>query len=210
MEKVLFYIDGNIGLGKSTLMSKLEENKNYNVIDEPLSKYCSFYEKYNPLSMFYEKKITNFEFFSYLYHGVWFPMINDLVYGKTPVICRGVHSGAYIFGTDESSSFISSLKDHIAKEYISILKKKYERIVVLYLQLDPDECYRRLKERNREEESGVTLEYINDLHNLHEKIFSGKHEEIGFDVIKINVSNLTREEVHSCVKDAIENVINTS
>lgn len=39
----------------------------------------------------------------------------------------------------------------------------------IYLQTDPKVCYQRLVKRNRSEEVGVSLEYLELLHNKHEK-----------------------------------------
>ena len=38
----------------------------------------------------------------------------------------------------------------------------------IYLQADPEICYKRLLKRNRSEEAGVPLQYLQLLHNKHE------------------------------------------
>jgi deoxyadenosine/deoxycytidine kinase len=40
--------------------------------------------------------------------------------------------------------------------------------VILYLRLDPADCYERLKFRDRKEESTVDLNYLTALHNKHD------------------------------------------
>lgn len=206
MEKVLFYIDGNIGLGKSTLLDMLQDDEKYHVADEPMEKYCEF-DIFRPLQMFYNDEISGFQFFTYLYSVVWMPLLDELQPGKIPVVCRGAHTGAYVFGNDDNKPFDIALKDRMAKMYAKTLKKKYERVIVIYLQLSPEECYRRIRERDRVEESGVTLEYITEIHNMHEKFFSGKHEELGFEVLKIEVSGRSREDVQTLVKKCIDDIL---
>ena len=39
----------------------------------------------------------------------------------------------------------------------------------IYLQTDPIICYKRLLKRNRQEEAGVSLEYLQQLHDKHEQ-----------------------------------------
>ena len=39
----------------------------------------------------------------------------------------------------------------------------------IYLRADPSTCYSRLTERARSEETGVTMEYLDNLHRKHEQ-----------------------------------------
>ena len=39
----------------------------------------------------------------------------------------------------------------------------------IYLKADPDVCSERMARRNRSEEGGVKLEYLEQLHNMHEQ-----------------------------------------
>lgn len=44
----------------------------------------------------------------------------------------------------------------------------------IYLRVPPQECYERLKARNRSEEAGVPLSYLQDLHDHHERLLIDK------------------------------------
>ena len=44
----------------------------------------------------------------------------------------------------------------------------------IYLQAGPETCYQRMCKRSRGEESGVTLDYLEDLHYFHDQIFIHK------------------------------------
>jgi len=49
--------------------------------------------------------------------------------------------------------------------------------IVIYIRTEPDICYQRLKKRGRQEEVGViTQTYIDNLHDLHEKIFNKSNQ----------------------------------
>jgi len=43
---------------------------------------------------------------------------------------------------------------------------------IIYLRASPEKCLDRMKERARDEESSVPLEYLNELHNYHESWLS--------------------------------------
>jgi len=46
---------------------------------------------------------------------------------------------------------------------------KYIFYFLVYLRTDPEIAYQRIKTRNRFEEKDVSLEYIQHLHELHDK-----------------------------------------
>ncbi|KAL8597677.1 hypothetical protein ACOMHN_012644 [Nucella lapillus] len=45
---------------------------------------------------------------------------------------------------------------------------------MVYLRASPETCHERIKIRNRSEESCVSLEYLQDLHTLHENWLMNK------------------------------------
>lgn len=51
--------------------------------------------------------------------------------------------------------------------------------LVIYLRTTPEVAYQRLKARARSEEKIVSLEYLQDLHNLHEKWLQQGAEVLG-------------------------------
>ena len=58
--------------------------------------------------------------------------------------------------------------------------------IYVYLFLDPEKCLERIKKRARKEEANITLEYLRQLHEKHEK-WMAENEKKGIKVIKINV-----------------------
>ena len=51
----------------------------------------------------------------------------------------------------------------------------------IYLRSDPDTSYKRIKERNREEESCVELDYLKTIHRLHEEWLTGRDDVLTLD-----------------------------
>lgn len=48
---------------------------------------------------------------------------------------------------------------------------KVEQMKIIYLRCSPERCYQRTKQRNREEEEEIPLEYLELIHSKHEKWF---------------------------------------
>ena len=61
--------------------------------------------------------------------------------------------------------------------------------LVIYLRTTPEVAYQRLKARARSEEKIVSLEYLQDLHNLHEKWLQQGAEVLGSSSFKILISD---------------------
>lgn len=63
----------------------------------------------------------------------------------------------------------------------------------IYLRVSPELCLKRLKERNRSEEAGVSLEYLQHIHECHEqllieKIIDGKSVDFSVLVLDGNLN----------------------
>lgn len=86
----------------------------------------------------------------------------------------------------------------------------------IYLRASPDTCHQRMKSRKREEEGGVSLEYLRDLHEKHESwLFpsqSGNHGVLSINKLPRHVDNslhpdirdrvfyLEGDHMHSCIQ----------
>ena len=67
--------------------------------------------------------------------------------------------------------------------------------LVIYLRTSPEVAYERLKARSRSEEKIVSLEYLQDLHNLHEKWLQQGAEVLGGGKILVIDANEDIESV---------------
>ncbi len=52
---------------------------------------------------------------------------------------------------------------------------------VFYLQVPPEVCFNRLKQRARTEEVGVSLQYLQQLHELYEQLYSNSDSVVIVD-----------------------------
>lgn len=65
--------------------------------------------------------------------------------------------------------------------------KNYEKYLldqVIYLKTPSDECHRRLNKRGRFEESGIPLEYLEQLEERHQDWFTD--EKNNFEILQID------------------------
>lgn len=60
-----------------------------------------------------------------------------------------------------------------------IEKNKCDLDIIFYLRSTPEICMERMKNRNRLEESNITIEYLQKLHNFHEKWLNSEVPKTG-------------------------------
>ena len=93
----------------------------------------------------------------------------------------------------------------ILKDWSKFLLKHFPKLhpsLVLYLRSTPEIAYERMLSRNRPEEMGISFEYINQLHLLHENWLHlpGQYEEftgdfnIESEIFEIN-ANLKKDSI---------------
>jgi deoxyadenosine/deoxycytidine kinase len=172
MPPIIIYIEGNIGTGKSTFLKQLDDNTlktkyNYDVIYEPVDEW----QKVGVLEKFYsDPKKYCYLFQSYCLF-TRFQLLQKLDDKLNYVfIERSIFSDKYVFAN--GCRKLGQLEDI---EY-NIYNKWFDEFLLkhplnyhhIYLQVDPKICLERINQRNRGEESGITLEYLTLLHNQHE------------------------------------------
>ena len=71
-------------------------------------------------------------------------------------------------------------------------KLKDFRVVHLYLRCLPNVAYERQQSRQRQEEDGITLEYLTQIHEQHEKWLLSPHTK---DVVVVDVSTISVSQI---------------
>ena len=73
----------------------------------------------------------------------------------------------------------------------------------IYLRASPDTCHKRMMLRKRADEGGVSLKYLQDLHEKHESWLlpfeSGNHRVLSFSKLSLQMDN----SLHPDIKDRI-------
>ena len=165
-------VEGNIAVGKSTFVKRLEHKLGLNakVFTEPLDHWINFngtnllQEAYlNPSSCSFR-----FQTFVQLSIGV---IQYQQVHQPIKIMERSLGSGRYVF------TEALKVKGHLTQTEYDILNEWQQWLIqisphtdeIVYLRASPETVLKRLKVRNRDEESGVDIEYLRLLHELHER-----------------------------------------
>ena len=160
---MVFTIDGNIGAGKTTILSILNTRYGIPINLEPIEKWRSF------LDTFYNDSIKNtFQF----QIRIWLDRCN------ITTNLDNIHNIHELSGVERSPiftkhTFIQSAKDaglindseyNLLEELHSTSDRLWTNNVYIYLRSSPQECINRIKIRDRSCESAVSLDYTKRPH----------------------------------------------
>ena len=206
-QPIVISIDGNIGSGKSTLMKILKENfKDYTFVDEPVNKWLAakdeneknlltnFYEDTNRWSYTFQNyafitrtknlmdAVKNIEPKTLMnYIDIFF---NRIFYGKKLVIFteRSILTDRHVFAEMlHDSKNINSMEWTMYLDWYKVFKDSLNIDKVVYLRTDPDKSFERVNKRARDEEKTVALEYLQSVHDKHEKWLKNSTKSIVID-----------------------------
>ena len=72
----------------------------------------------------------------------------------------------------------------------------------IYLQSDPDKCIERIKKRSRECEKNITLNYINNIHELHEDNYKLAINQ-NKNILIVNIEDKEIDEINEIIMNYI-------
>jgi deoxyadenosine/deoxycytidine kinase len=171
----IFIVEGNIGSGKSTFLTRVKEllKDDVQIIYEPLEEWLSIKDENgkNILDYFY----TDMERFCYAFQSMAFitryQKTLTIDYTKKYVfIERSIFSDKKIFAENcRKNNIMTEIEWKIYLEWFDSMSKliKFPHRFI-YLKCSPEVSYQRLKGRNREEEKEVPLGYLRELYQRHE------------------------------------------
>lgn len=172
-ETRIYFVEGNIGAGKTTFLKKLEENPEYQVIYEPVDKWSEIKnsEGKNMLELFYQDPNK----YSYLFQSMAFitrcENFHKIDFTKKKVfIERSPFSDKNVFGYN---CYSTGLMEEIEwKVYNIWFDNLVETIKInfnfIYLKCSSETSYQRILERDRSGENRITMRYLKQLENLHD------------------------------------------
>lgn len=172
-----YIVEGNIGSGKTTLLEKLNENEQFEVIREPVNLWLSIKgsDGKNLLQEFYEEPVR----YSYLFQTMVFKTrLESLDHPQTQPIRfseRSIWTDRFVFGKScIESNKMNELETNCYHFWFNWLEDKFFKKPdgIIYLRTSPEKCLERMRERARNEESSVPIEYLKELHNYHESWLS--------------------------------------
>lgn len=169
-KKAVICIEGNIACGKTTCLKYFKETSNIEVLTEPVAKWRNV-RGHNLLALMYQDPerwgLT-------LQTYVQLTMLDRHMSAMTaPVrmIERSIFSAKYIFVENLFRSGKMPEVDYaVLSEWFDWITTNVSIPVdlIVYLQTSPQTCHERLKQRGREEEKVIPLEYLESIHQLYE------------------------------------------
>ena len=206
-------VDGNISSGKSEALNYFSKKLNIKkvqstfLIEQHANIACSTMsntqsvlliepvDKWAPgLELFYKDKTNAFALQMEIL--LWHLQNKN----KSGFIERSPLSCVHVFGESlRKDNLISEYQWTIMNEYNTTFGWKPETI--FYLQCPPEICYERLKNRNRDCESNISLEYLTKIHENYEMLYNTNNiltENI--NIIKIDASQ-NKEDVCNSINE---------
>lgn len=185
-----FIIDGNIGSGKSTLLKKIKElHSEKEIILENIYAFKPwldlFYQDMNKYSLGFQMEVL----MSHMKHKKH-PLFGDdkLIIERSPLSCL------HIFGLNlVENGCLSKEENNLCMRYNMEFGWLPEKII--YIETDPKICFGRIQERNREGESSISLDYLQKIHDLYQKLYQHSKQ---FQVFIID-GNKSAEKVYQQV-----------
>ena len=183
----IYTIDGNIGCGKTSVLNYLHKYKNIQIDLEPIEKWKPF------LDNIYLSKTGYFNF----QIKVWLDRawIQDKD-NKSIILME--RSPFFIRNTFNKNDYNNN---NINEDEYKVLNEMYDKTdtiwksnLYIYLRSSPSKCLERINYRGRYNEINITLDYLKNIHDLHEETYKYGLEN-NLNIIVIDVNNKTIHEI---------------
>lgn len=189
------HVEGNIGAGKSTFLKYFRQFENVDVLAEPVELYQNL-NGTNVLDLVYkEPKKWTFPFQTYV-HLIMLPYHLKPTERKVKIMERSLFSAQHILvEIARQNKQIEKAEHDILQKWNDFTTENFavKPNLIVYLRAEPHQVCNRIKKRGRCEESNIDFEYINQIHDLHDKWLLGK-ECHNVSVLVLN-ANLSAREV---------------
>ncbi|KAK6294683.1 hypothetical protein J4Q44_G00355130 [Coregonus suidteri] len=169
-KKLVICIEGNIASGKTTCLEYFSKTSNIEVLTEPVSKWRNV-RGHNPLGLMYQDP-TRWGITLQTY--VQLTMLDrhlSTISAPVRMMERSIYSAKYIFVENlYRSGKMPEVDFAVLSEWFEWITQNIAIPVdlIVYLQSSPQTCHERLRERCREEENIIPLEYLEAIHHLYE------------------------------------------
>ena len=168
-----YFLEGNIGVGKSTVLRALDDlgDSRLCIVQEPVHEWVH-------LLGHVQNGTLDPAIFQIIVLNSISTALAEAFAHHTPdttfIVERSIQSNKHVFAkmclqqdTPEYNAFV------LAQDYARRVLAANIQIHFLYLRAPSAICFSRILERARPEESAISLQYLNQLHNLHDEWLEG-------------------------------------
>ena len=180
-------IEGNIGSGKSTILKSLNEyfkdTSNIIFLQEPVSEWEKIKDKDNVTIL--EKFYGNQQKYSFAFQMMAYisrlSLLKDTIekYPDSIIISeRCLNTDRYVFAKMlYDSGKLEDVEYQIYLNWFDHFSNMQKIQKVIYLKTKPEICFNRISKRNRDGESNISLEYLDNCHEYHEEMIKNIKDE---------------------------------
>ena len=195
----MIYIEGNIGAGKSTFLKLFEEYLAQNlphsmVLPEPVQAWMDTQDSNGKsiLEHYYEdQKKYGFTF----QMNAFISRVNEIEEMRKQnklhyFVERSVYTDKNVFTlTNYKNGNINEIEHEVYHQWFNVFTEKFNLRpkAYIYLKASPETCAVRIKRRDRTGESSIPLEYLRELHILHDT-WLAEEKKWGIPVLEVDVS----------------------
>jgi deoxyadenosine/deoxycytidine kinase len=176
-------IEGNIGSGKSTLLTNLKDhfanNNKVVFLKEPVEEWEKIKDSHGNtmLQKFYGNQSVyafSFQMMAYISRLAEFKKaVNENPQASIFITERSLDTDKYVFAQmlfDDNK--IEDVNFQIYNKWFHVFAKEFTINNVIYVNADPETCYKRVLKRSRTGEECIPLEYLKNCHSYHENMMS--------------------------------------
>eukprot|EP00090_Calanus_glacialis_P025208 TRINITY_DN3929_c0_g1_i1.p1 TRINITY_DN3929_c0_g1~~TRINITY_DN3929_c0_g1_i1.p1 ORF type:complete len:244 (-),score=68.27 TRINITY_DN3929_c0_g1_i1:99-830(-) len=183
-------VEGNIGCGKTTFLEHFAQFSQVEVLKEPVDRWRDV-NGHNLLQLMYEDPARwAMPFQSY----VQLTMLDHHLHksGKPiKLMERSIYSSRYCFVENlHKSGKMLGCEFEVLDEWFKFATDNSGLNInvdlIIYLRTTPEKALERVNIRNRSEENSIPLEYLKDLHDLHEDWLMKKKYPLAAPVLVID------------------------
>ncbi|XP_068212853.1 deoxynucleoside kinase-like [Palaemon carinicauda] len=184
-------IEGNIGSGKSTLLNHFSKFTDVQVLHEPVEKWRDV-RGYNLLDLMYKDPCRWAHTFQTYVQMTMLELHLKACTVPVKLIERSLFSARYCFVENlYRSKMVSAPEYAVYCEWYKMITKNLDvgLDLIVYLRTEPSNLHERIKKRSRSEEKTIPLQYLEDLHNLHEEWLMEKKHGLTTPVLVLDAND---------------------
>ncbi|RLU16835.1 hypothetical protein DMN91_010903, partial [Ooceraea biroi] len=162
-------VEGNIGSGKTTFLSHFKKFDNITVLEEPVELWRNI-SGTNLLELMYSDPSR----YAFLFQSYVQLTMLQLHTCKTPspykIMERSVYSAMCFIENLKCNKVLRDTEVKILEEWYDWCLKNanIETNLIVYLRTTPEVVYERMKKRGRTEENTISLDYLKQIHHIHD------------------------------------------